>query len=79
MPTKAKKDIPLPMRWDYAPLDINPVFSVLGEIIIVVVIIIIIIIINTVIPHTRNKLKGETIFGEIELLIQSLLEKLPTQ
>ena len=70
------------MRWDYAPLDINPVFSVLGEIIIVVVIIIIIIIIiiiNTVIPHTRNKLKGETIFGEIELLIQSLLEKLPTQ
>ena len=80
LPTKAKKDIPLPMRWDYAPLDINPVFSVLGEIIIVVVIIIIIIIIiNTVIPHTRNKLKGETIFGEIELLIQSLLEKLPTQ
>ena len=74
------------MRWDYAPLDINPVFSGLGEIIIVIIIIIIIItiiiiiiVINTVIPHTRNKLKDETIFGEIELLIQSLLEKLPTQ
>ena len=30
------------MRWDYAPLDINPVLPGLGEIIIIVIIIIII-------------------------------------
>ena len=29
------------MRWDYLPLDINPVFSGLGEIIIIIIIIII--------------------------------------
>ena len=28
------------MRWDYPPLDINPVFSGLGEIIIIIIIII---------------------------------------
>ena len=33
------------MKWDYAPLDINPVFSGLGEIIIIIIIVIIIIII----------------------------------
>ena len=33
------------MRWDYSPLDINPVFSGLGEIIIIIIIVIIIIII----------------------------------
>ena len=26
------------MRWDYPPLDINPVFSGLGEIIIIIII-----------------------------------------
>ena len=31
------------MRWDYPPLDINPIFAGLGEIIIVIIIIIIII------------------------------------
>ena len=30
------------MRWDYAPLDISPVFPGLGEIIIIIIIIIII-------------------------------------
>ena len=34
--------MPLPMRWDYPPLEINPVFSGLGEIIIIIIIIIII-------------------------------------
>ena len=33
------------MRWDYPPLDINPVFPGLGEIIIIIIIIYIIIII----------------------------------
>ena len=33
------------MRWDYAPLDINPVFPGLGEIIIIIIIVIIMIII----------------------------------
>ena len=33
------------MRWDYAPLDINPVFPGLGEIIFIIAIIIVIIII----------------------------------
>ena len=33
------------MRWDYPPLDINPVFTGLGEIIIIIIIIIIITII----------------------------------
>ena len=32
------------MRWHYAPLDINPVFPGLGEIIIIIIIIIIVII-----------------------------------
>ena len=32
------------MRWDYPPLDVNPVFPGLGEIIIIVIFIIIIII-----------------------------------
>ena len=31
------------MRWDYPPLDINPVFSGLGEMMIIIIIIIIII------------------------------------
>ena len=49
------------MRWDYSPLDINPVFPGLGEtitIIIVVIIIIIIIIIIVVINiiYGRKKL-----------------------
>ena len=41
------------MRWDYPPLDINPVFPGLGEIIIIIIItiIIIIIIIITVINY----------------------------
>ena len=33
------------MRWDYPPLDINPVFPGLGDIIIIIIIIVIIIII----------------------------------
>ena len=33
------------MRWDYPPLDINPVFPGLGVIIIIIVIVVIIIII----------------------------------
>ena len=32
--------IPLAMRWDYALLDINPVFAGLGEIIIIIIIVI---------------------------------------
>ena len=37
------------MRWDYPPLDINPVFAGLGEIIIIIIafVIIIVIIITT--------------------------------
>ena len=31
------------MRWDYPPLDINPVFPGLGDIIIIIIIIIIIV------------------------------------
>ena len=34
------------MRWDYPPLDINPVFPGLGEIIVIIIITIIIIIKN---------------------------------
>ena len=37
------------MRWDYLPLDINPVFPGLGVIIIIIVIVIIIIIIIIII------------------------------
>ena len=37
------------MRWDYPPLDINPVFPGLGEIIIIIIIIYIIIIIIIII------------------------------
>ena len=37
------------MRWDYPPLDINPVFPGLGDIIIIIIIIIIIVIIITII------------------------------
>ena len=37
------------MRWDYSPLDINPVFPGLGEIIIIIFIIIIFIIIFIII------------------------------
>ena len=37
------------MRWDYALLDINPVFPGLGEIVIIVIIIIIIVIIMIII------------------------------
>ena len=33
------------MRWDYAPLDINPVFPGVGDIIVIIIIIIIITII----------------------------------
>ena len=40
------------MRWDYAPLYINPVFPGLGEIIIIVIIIIFIIIIIIIITFT---------------------------
>ena len=36
------------MRWDYPPLDINPVFPGLGEIIIIIIITIIIIIITVI-------------------------------
>ena len=32
------------MRWDYSPLDINPIFPGLGEIIIIIIITIVIII-----------------------------------
>ena len=39
------------MRWDYALLDINPVFPRLGEIIIIIIIIIIILIIIIIIFH----------------------------
>ena len=44
--------IPLPVRWDYPPLDINPVFSGLAEIIInfIIIIIIIIIVLLFVLP-----------------------------
>ena len=37
------------MRWDYSPLDINPVFPGLGEIIIIIIIIVVIIIIVIII------------------------------
>ena len=36
------------MRWDYPPLDVNPVFPGLGEIIIIIIIIINNIIINAI-------------------------------
>ena len=39
------------MRWDCPPLDINPVFPGLGEIIIIIIITIIIIIIITIINY----------------------------
>ena len=46
------------MRWDYPPLDINPVFAGLGEIIIIIIIIIafviIIVIIITTFIHIKN-------------------------
>ena len=37
------------MRWDYIPLDINPVFPGLGETIIIIIIIIIVVVINIII------------------------------
>ena len=37
------------MRWDYPPLDINPVFPGLGDIIIIIIITIIIVIIIIII------------------------------
>ena len=46
------------MTWDYPPLDINPVFAGLGEIIIIIIIIIafviIIVIIITTFIHIKN-------------------------
>ena len=43
------------MRWDYPPLDINPVFAGLGEIIIIIIaFIIIIVIIITTFIHIKN-------------------------
>ena len=43
------------MRWDYAPLDINPVFPGLGEIIIIIITIIIIIIIIIIVIIIVNQ------------------------
>ena len=37
------------MRWDYPPLDINPVFPSLGEIIVMIMIIIIIVVVIIII------------------------------
>ena len=43
------------MRWDYLPLDINPVFAGLGEIIIIIIaFVIIIVIIITTFIHIKN-------------------------
>ena len=43
------------MTWDYPPLDINPVFAGLGEIIIIIIaFIIIIVIIITTFIHIKN-------------------------
>ena len=42
------------MRWDYPPLDINPVFTGLGEIIIIIIIIIITIIIIILLQMMHN-------------------------
>ena len=42
------------MRWDYAPLDINPVFPGLGEIIFIIAIIIVIIIIIIIHHNSVN-------------------------
>ena len=43
------------MRWDYPPLDINPVFAGLGEIIIIIIaFVIIIVIIITTFIHIKN-------------------------
>ena len=54
------------MKWDYTPLDINPVFPCLGVIIIIIVIIIITIIIiiiiiiyNSTLFPTKPKEKGK--------------------
>ena len=43
------------MRWDYAPLDINPVFPGLGEIIVIIIITIVIIIIIYIIKNYSQK------------------------
>ena len=48
LPTKAKEDL---MRWDYAPLDINPVFPGLGKVVFIIIIITIIIIIIIIIKN----------------------------
>ena len=57
------------MRWDYPPLDINPVFPGLGEIIISIIIIIIIIVV-IIIFLNKVKAKGATIrkYSEINHL-----------
>ena len=50
------------MRWDYSPLDINPVFPGLGEVITIIIIIIIIIIIqDSMLFPTNPKEKREKI------------------
>ena len=43
------------MRWDYAPLDISPVFPGLREIIIIIIIIIIVVIIIIITKHFTKK------------------------
>ena len=43
------------MRWDYPPLDINPVFPGLGEIIVIIIITIVIIIIIYIIKNYSQK------------------------
>ena len=45
------------MRWDYPPLDINPVFPGLGGIVIIIIITIIIIIIIIIINIRNNIIK----------------------
>ena len=46
------------MRWDYPPLDINPVFAGLGEIIIIIIIIIAFVIIIVIIITTSIHIKN---------------------
>ena len=45
--------MPLPIRWDFPPLDNNPVFPGLGGIIIIIIIIIYLLLFNII--YRRNK------------------------
>ena len=58
------------MRWDYPPLDINPVF------IIIIIIIIIITIVSDIVALFRHGWVIQTLYTDIMIEMQNTFEKL---